>query len=114
MPVRILVTAGTTADCSLASTLVDCLDVLDLLADKGHDSDAIVAQAALQQLSVVIPPKKNRSEQRAYDKARYRIRHMVENTFLHLKRWRGIATRYAKYKASGTHIRCFALWAATL
>lgn len=44
----------------------------------------------------VIPPKRNRKKQRDYDKNIYRVRHLVENTFLHLKRWRGIATRYAK------------------
>ncbi|MCE0483288.1 MAG: IS5/IS1182 family transposase, partial [Methylacidiphilales bacterium] len=38
----------------------------------------------------------------------------VENAFLHLKRWRGIATRYAKRTASflaAVQIRCIALWA---
>ena len=45
-----------------------------------------------------IPPRKNRKEQRPYDKDRYKLRHLVENAFLHLKRWRGIATRYAKKK----------------
>ncbi|MBN8708138.1 MAG: transposase, partial [Verrucomicrobia bacterium] len=40
-------------------------------------------------------------------------RHLVENTFLHLKRWRGIATRYTKNAASflaAVHIRCLAIW----
>lgn len=66
-------------------------------------------------MEVVIPPKKNRVEQRVYDKAIYRLRHLVENAFLHLKRWRGIATRYAKNMASflaAVQIRCIALWAA--
>ena len=34
-------------------------------------------------------------------------------TFLHLKRWRGIATRYAKNAASflaAVQIRCLVLW----
>jgi len=37
---------------------------------------------------------------------------LVENAFLYLKRWRGIATRYAKNAASflaAIHIRCIAL-----
>jgi transposase len=62
----------------------------------------------------VIPPKKNRKMQRGYDEALYTLRHLVENAFLHLKRWRGIATRYAKNSASflaAIHIRCIALWA---
>jgi len=64
-------------------------------------------------MQVVIPPKKNRLEQREYDEYLYRLRHLVENAFLMLKRWRGIATRYAKNTASflaAVHIRCIAIW----
>jgi transposase len=85
-----------------------------LLADKGYDTDAIVAQALAQGMIPVIPPKSNRLVQREYDAYLYRHRHLVENAFLHLKRWRGIATRYAKNAASflaATQIRCIALWA---
>ena len=49
---------------------------------------------------------------RYYDKDRYRLRHLVENAFLHLERWRGIATRYAKNTASflaAVQIRCLAM-----
>ncbi|MCL2021484.1 MAG: IS5/IS1182 family transposase, partial [Betaproteobacteria bacterium] len=49
-----------------------------------------------------------------YDKHLYRVRHLVENAFLQLKAWRGIATRYAKKTASflaAVHIRCIAIWA---
>ena len=62
----------------------------------------------------VIPPRKHRKVQRDYDRYLYKLRHLVENAFLHLKRWRGIATRYAKTTASflaGVQIRCLALWA---
>ncbi len=37
----------------------------------------------------VILPRKNRKQLRDYDKHLYRLRHLVENAFLHLKRWRG-------------------------
>jgi transposase len=70
-------------------------------------------QAKAQGMRPVIPPRKNRKEQREYDKDLYGIRHLVENAFLHLKRWRGIATRYAKNAASflaAVQIRCIALW----
>jgi len=36
----------------------------------------------------------------SYDKELYKLQHLVENAFLHLKRGRGIATRYAKNTAS--------------
>jgi transposase len=115
MPVRVLITAGTTADCTQAGKLIEGLTAENLLADKGYDSDAIIEQATEQGMKAQIPPKRNRKEQRHYDKELYKLRHLVENAFLHLKRWRGIATRYAKRTASflaAVHIRCIALWAA--
>ncbi len=113
-PVRILITSGTTADCSEARNLIDGLEAGHLLADRGYDSNEIINQAESQGMLVVIPPKKNRKIQREYDKEIYRMRHLVENAFLHLKRWRGIATRYAKNTPSflaAVQIRCIALWA---
>ena len=85
-----------------------------LLADKGYDSDAIVKRAEELGMQVVIPPRSNRKVQREYDKELYKLRHFVENAFMMLKRWRGIATRYAKKTASflaALHIRCLAVWA---
>lgn len=109
------ITSGTVADCTQASRLIEGLTAEHLLADKGYDSNEIIDVATEQGMSVVIPPKKNRKEQRAYDKALYKYRHLVENAFMYLKRWRGIATRYAKNTASflaAVQIRCIALWAA--
>ncbi len=86
-----------------------------LIADKGYASDAIVKQATSRGMLVVVPPRKNRTTQRPYDEDLYKLRHLVENAFLHLKYWRGIATRYAKHTASflaAVQIRCIALWAA--
>jgi transposase len=86
-----------------------------LLADRGYDSNKIIEQAKLQGMSPVIPSKSNRREQRVYDKELYKARHLIEKAFLHLKQWRGIATRYAKNAASflaAIHIRCIILWAS--
>jgi transposase len=114
MPVRVIITQGTTADCTQANCLIEGITAEQLLADRGYDSDAIVKQANQQGMEVVIPPRKNRKVRREYDADLYKLRHLVENAFLHLKRWRGIATRYAKNSASflaAVHIRCIALWA---
>jgi len=97
--------------------LIEGIDAQYLLADKGYDSNAVIAQAREQGMEPVIPPRKNRKESRDYDKHLYRLRHLGENAFLHLKRWRGIATRYAKNTASflaAVHIRCIAIWAGIL
>ena len=94
--------------------MIHGLDADYLLADRGYDTDAIVSSALAAGMKVVIPPKKNRKEQRDYDQYLYKLRHLVENAFLMLKRWRGIATRYAKNTASflaAVQIRCIAIWA---
>jgi len=114
MPVRMLITEGTRADCTQACTLIKGIDAQALLADRGYDTNEIIEQARKAGMEIVIPPKKNRKEARAYDEYIYKLRHLIENAFLHLKRWRGIATRYAKNSASflaAVQIRCIALWA---
>lgn len=113
MPVRLLLTAGTTADCTQALPLLDGIAAQHLLADRGYDSDAIVAEAVARGINPVIPPRRNRKEPRDYDKELYKLRHLVENAFRHLKEWRGVATRYAKTAASylaACQIRALVLW----
>lgn len=97
--------------------MIEGLSAEYLLADRGYDSDEIIRLAQEQGMTPVIPPRKNRKVMREYDKTIYKTRHQVENAFLHLKRWRGIATRYAKNIASfvaAVQIRCIALWANIL
>jgi transposase len=117
MPVRVLITKGTRADCKEAIHLIEGITAEALPADRGYDTNEIIAYAASAGMEVVIPPKKNRKEKRAYDEYLYRIRHLVENAFLVLKRWRGIATRYAKTSdgfIAAVLVRCIAIWASIL
>lgn len=117
MPVRVLITEGTRADCKEAIHLIDGISAEILLADRGYDTNQIIAYAADAGMNIVIPAKRNRKQQREYDRYLYRLRHLVENAFLHLKRWRGIATRYAKTATSflaAVQIRCIAIWCAVL
>jgi len=93
--------------------LIDGIDAEALLGDKGYDCNTLVEYAIKAGMQVVIPPKRNRIEKRGYDEYLYKLRHSVENAFLYLKRWRGIATRYAKNTTSflaAVQIRCIALW----
>jgi transposase len=108
------ITDGTTADCTQAGRLIEGIEAENLLADKAYDVNSVLGMAEKAGLEVVIPPKKNRKVKRSYDKDLYRLRHLVENAFMLLKQWRGIATRYAKNVSSflaAVHIRCIALWA---
>ncbi|MCR4555867.1 MAG: IS5 family transposase [Alphaproteobacteria bacterium] len=113
VPVRCIVTDGVTADCAKAGELIENIGARGLIADRGYDSDKIVQNAENLGMKVVIPPRKNRKVQRNYDKNTYKIGRLVENAFLHLKRWRGIATRYCKNLSSflaSVQIRCLAVW----
>lgn len=114
MPVRVVVTKGPKADCSQARVLIEGIKADYLLADRAYDTDDIINKAKSSGMTPVIPPKKNRKNQREYDKYLYKLRHLVENAFLSLKRWRGIATRYVKNESSflaAVQIRCILLWA---
>ena len=82
------------------------------IADRGYDTDALLVQTAEGGVEGVIPPRKHRKLQRKYGKDMYKLRHLVENAILHLKQWRGIATRYAKNTAfflAAIHIRCMVI-----
>ena len=114
MPVRVIVTEGTAPDCSQAIPLIENIEADNLLADRAYDVDAIIEKAENSGMNPVIPPKKNRKNKREYDKYLYKLRHLVENAFLSIKRWRGIATRYVKNASSflaAVQIRCILLWA---
>jgi transposase len=94
--------------------LIKGIDAEYLLADKAYDTNKILDVAKNLGMETVIPPKRNRKEARFYDKDLYKLRHLIENACLHIKRWRGIATRYAKNSTSflaAVQIRCIALWA---
>lgn len=77
--------------------LLPALEAPTLLADQGYDADDRVLVPLLQAgKPIVIPPKKNRKEQRTYDKELHKARHLIENFFCRLKPYRAIATRYDK------------------
>ncbi len=95
-----IVTGGTTADCSQAAELVDGLAANFLMADKACDTNALLQWCTDNAVTPVIPPKANRTEKRDHDKYLQRLRHLIENAFLKLKQWRSIATSYAKTTAT--------------
>ncbi len=114
MAVRVLISEGSRADCSQAEYLIEGIDADYLLADKGYDSDKIIEKAKEEEMTPVIPPRRSRINSRGYDKYLYKLRHLVENAFLKMKHWRGIATRYAKRTDSflaAVQIRGIGLWA---
>jgi len=94
--VALSLTPGQAADITQAAPLLDQVKPDAFLADKGYDSDALVATLEGRGIKPVIPPKANRREPRKTDFALYRERNLVERFFGNLKQYRALATRYDK------------------
>ncbi len=78
---------------------MDLSETQVLSADKGYDSDKIRIQIAKTNTLPNIPRKKNATLSNNHmDWYMYKIRHLVENAFAHLKHFRAIATRFDKLK----------------
>ncbi|AIL64916.1 Transposase [Rickettsiales bacterium Ac37b] len=82
IPVRIIVTESSRADCSEAFELTKEIKAEYLIADKAYDTNRIVESAELINCKVVIPSRKNRKVQRNIDNYLYLLRHIIENTVL--------------------------------
>ena len=112
-PLRVALTPGQWADSSQALGLLKGIDCQAVIADKAYDTNVILAQLAHQEITIVIPPKSNRVDQRPYDENLYADRNKIERFFNHLKGYRRIATRYDKTAASFlafVHLACALIW----
>ena len=90
-------TGGQAADLAGADALLPDVAAPTVIADKGYDAEArVLAPLREAGKTAVIPPKRNRTEQREYDHDLYEARHLIENFFCTLKQFRAIATRYDK------------------
>ena len=76
--------------------LIEGKEFAALLADKAFDADWLLLELEERGSVAVIPPRRNRKEQRAYDKEAYKKRHLVENFFCDLKEYKKIAMRSEK------------------
>jgi transposase len=95
-PVRWRLTGGEVHDMTQALGLMKGMQAQSVLADKGYDANEFVSFIREQQMCAVIPPKRNRTGQREYDKSLYKDRNLVERFFSRIKHFRRIATRYEK------------------
>ena len=112
-PVALSLTPGQAADITQAEPLLDRLEPDALLADKGYDSDALVAGLEERGITPVIPPKANRKNPRNTDFALYCERNLVERFFNKIKHYRGIATRFDKLAntfMAGVLLVCVLIW----
>lgn len=110
-PVRCRLTAGQRHDAPQALPLLTGLSPVYIVADRGYDSDLLVATLAARGTCAVIPPRRKRRHPRVYNTARYAQCHPIERLFSRLKQFRRVATRYEKLDA---HFLAFVHLAATV
>jgi transposase len=82
--------------------LVEDLGFGALLGDEAFAVDRLRAELDARGAAAVIPPKASRKDELAFDRARSRRRHLIEDAFAKLKEFRAIATRYDE---TGTSFR---------
>ena len=114
LPIRLILTAGQTHDCTVTEDLLQGLpDGAMLLADKAYDTDRIRDRQVEAGGWANIPSKSNRKEKLVFSRALYRRRNLIERFFNKLKHFRRIATRYDKLAENflaAVKLACVRLW----
>ena len=97
LPVRLNLTAGQASDKTAVPALLAGLPpAAALVADRGYDSDAVLALVTERGAQAHIPSTSRRRIQRSVAPALYRQRNLVERFFCNLKQFRRVATRFDK------------------
>ena len=65
-PLRVILSAGQTADIEYAARTIEHLPAQTVIADKGYDADHFVAAIEAAGAQAVIPPRSNRLTQRSW------------------------------------------------
>ena len=112
-PLRSIVTGGQRHDSTQARALLTGFTAGYVLADKGYDSQALIAYLEGQGATPVIPPRAGRTQPRSYDRALYKHRTWIERPWNKLKHWRRLATRSDRKTAhflAFLHLAALSLW----
>jgi transposase len=100
-PIMLKLSEGQAHDGRSAADLLDTVQTGQiLLADRGHDSDALRKKMAERGAWANIKPMPNRVNVPSFSPWLYRYRNLVERFFSKLKHFRAIATRFEKHEAN--------------
>ncbi|WP_285020036.1 IS5 family transposase [Novosphingobium sp. fls2-241-R2A-195] len=118
-PLGFILTSGEASDYDAVDALmaIPVIKPKALLADKGHDGDAVRENLLMQGILPIIPPKINRREPIPCYFRRYRDRNRIGRIFGHPKQFRHVATRYDKTAlsfASFLNLAAIRKWLSTL
>ena len=95
-PLRFGLTGGQRHDITQAENLVADLEFERLIADRAYDDADFIELILTAEAEVVIPPRQNRKEKRAYDTHWYKERHLAECFINKIKHFRRIFARFEK------------------
>ena len=95
-PLKFILTGGQRNDITQAIPLLNQISDTFVIADKGYDSNELIAFLQNQNCISVIPSRKNRKEPREYDTFLYQDRNRIECFFGKIKQFRRIASRFEK------------------
>lgn len=95
-PLRYILTGGQRHDFTQAEALIDSYQFNYLIADRAYDVNVLLEMIAENGAEAVIPPKKNRTDLRDYDRHLYKERHLIECFINKIKWYRRIFTRFEK------------------
>ena len=112
-PIKVSLTEGQVHDAREAPSILDGIASTTILADKGYDSNKLIAQLEKQGNAVCIPPRANRKQPREHDRALYNHRRQVEMLFQKIKRYRRVATRDEKLAVTFlgmVQLACVLVW----
>jgi transposase len=77
------------------------LFAIHVVADKAYDADYIINKIKQQRAILVIPPKRNRRDQRSYDAHIYKDRHLVACFFCKNQR---VSSSCHALREAGNHL----------
>ena len=112
-PIRIALSEGQTHEMKLAGGLLSNIHDAYVAGDRAYDAQALVQQLQRQGCQVVIPSNPTRKMRREIGRHLYRERHLVENLFQQLKRFRRVAMRFEKLAQSFLaflYLGCILVW----
>ena len=112
-PVRFSLTGGQRGGCLPGHTPLPGIETGAVIADKGYESNRLLASIREQGAEAEIPPKSNRREPWEYDRELYRQLNLIQRALNKLKHWRRIATRYdrrSSYFLSALYLVSSVIW----
>jgi transposase len=114
-PIDFEITGGEVHDAKAAPEIISRIGKAEnFIADKGYDSDGIREQVRALGIVPIIPRRSNSVKPNPeFDKSLYKARHLVENLFARLKRYRSVSTRFEKLARNFraiVYLACSLIW----